>query len=301
MAIGKITHGFGGFTQIGSVRVLNRPGGALTMPRQLDIPYPISYQQFGLMNHADGLRFPVLQVPAIPMDQTDPWFTAALLNAWFVTRSAMPTSDLAEIASGIIFCDNGVVATTGRGGWKVLKPKGAGFVLSVEKGQPIGFQMRFAGTDRTATGVSAPAGGIEGTPLEFDAATLGGDLANKGIIGATLQWDTGLTPNMELDGTARPVEQNAGMPTASLSIRMNATTDASPPGWNEDPTAYAEIAGSISIVRESGGGNTVEFSFERGILQNPDDRRQGQGRIIREFSYNLLGGLSAYPIEIADV
>lgn len=301
MPVGLITHGFGGFAKIGSVYVLNRPGGAVTMPRQLDIPYPISYHNHGALNFADGLRFPVVNMPAVPMDSTTPWFTAALLNAWFMTRAVMPGNDLTEIANGILFCDNGVVSGNGLGGWKVLKPKGAGWTLNVEKGQPVGFQMRFAGTDRTTTGLAAPSSGLEGTPLEFNAVTLGGDLASAGIIGCSLQFDGGLTPNMELDGTARPVEQNAGMQTASLTIRMNATASVAPPGWNVDPTAYAAISGTISIQRLAGAGNAVVFSVTRGILQNPDDRRQGQGRIIREFTYNLLGTTTTDPVTIADV
>lgn len=296
-----ITHGFGGWTKIGSIFVLCRPGGSLTMPRQLDIPHPISYQSHGQLNYADGLRFPVTQLPMIPMDQASPWFTAALLNAWFMTRTSAPVWDLAEITGGLQFSDNGVNSGAGLGSWMVLKPKGAGFTVNVDKGQPVGFLGRFAGTDRSSTLASAPTGGLTGTPLEFDSVTLGGDLASKGIIGVSLQVDTGLTPNMALDGTARPVEHNAGLLTASLTIRMNAQSTVSPPGWNVDPAAYSEIAGTITIARTADEGDAVEFSFGRGILVNPDDRRQGQGRVIREFTYNLLGTTTTDPVVLSDV
>lgn len=218
MPLGGISHGFSGFTKVGSVYVLSRPGGQFNMPRALDAPYPISFSPHGLQNYADGLRFPVLAFPAIPMNSVTPWFTAALLNAWFTTRAATPTFDLTAISGGIIFSDNGIVSGTGLGTWRALNPKGAGFRIGTNKGAPVATILRFAGTDRDSTVGSVPAAPLDGTPLEFDSVTFGGDLATMGITGFLLDVDTGLTPNMELDGTLRPLELNAGMMTAALTI-----------------------------------------------------------------------------------
>ena len=301
MPVGGITSGYLGYTKVGSVYVLANPGGAFAMPRALNIPYPLSYSLHGYVNFADGLRFPVVTSPAIPMNSTTPWFTGALLNSWFFTRSAAPVNDLTAVSGGIIFSDNGIASGTGLGTWRALNPKGAGFTLFVEKGQPLGMLLRFAGTDRDTTVGSLPTGPLDGTPLMFDAVTLGGDLASSAITGLTLNYDTGLTPNMELDGTLRPVELNAGLPTASLQIRMNSTNSANAPGWNSDPTLYTAITGTISLKRLAGAGNTVRFSFSNGVLIDPDERRQVAGRVKRVHNYNLLGTNSADPLTVADV
>lgn len=301
MPLGGISHGFSGFTKVGSVYVLSRPGGQFNMPRALDAPYPISFSPHGLQNYADGLRFPVLAFPAIPMNSVTPWFTAALLNAWFTTRAATPTFDLTAISGGIIFSDNGIVSGTGLGTWRALNPKGAGFRIGTNKGAPVATILRFAGTDRDSTVGSVPAAPLDGTPLEFDSVTFGGDLATMGITGFLLDVDTGLTPNMELDGTLRPLELNAGMMTAALTIFMNATAGANAPGWNVTPASYTEVSGSISVKRLAGSTNTVVFTFTRGVLINPDERQQQQGRVGRTFTYNLFGSSTTDPVTIADV
>lgn len=296
-----ITHGFAGYTKVGSVFVLSRPGGQFSMPRALDTPYPISYTNHGLQNYADGLRFPVVNAPAIPMNSASPWFTGALLNSWFMTRSAFPNVDLTAITGGVIFSDNGIVSGTGLGTWRALNPKGAGFRIGTNKGQPVGCILRFAGTDRDTTVGSVPAAPVDGSPLMFDSVTLGGDFANVGITGVLLDVDTGLTPNMELDGTLRPTEMNAGMVSAALTIWMNSTSGADAPGWNSDPTLYTETSGNMTVRRASGAGNSVRFSWTRGVLVNPDERQQQQGRVGRMFTYNLFGSSTTDPVTIADV
>lgn len=301
MPVGGITHGFQGYTKVGSVYVLSNPGGRFAMPRALNVPYPLSYSLHGYVNFADGLRFPVVTAPAIPMDSTTPWFTGTLLSSWFFTRSAVPAFDLTAISGGIIFSDNGIASGTGLGTFRCLSPKGAGFTVFVEKGQPVGMLLRFAGTDRDTTVGALPTGPLDGTPLMFDSVTLGGDLASAAITGVTLNYDTGLTPNMELDGTLRPVEMNAGMPTASLQIRMNSTNSANAPGWNSDPAAYTSISGTITLRRATGVGNSVRFTFVKGILLDPDERNQVAGRVARVHNYNLIGTTSADPLAVADV
>lgn len=308
----SITHGYGGFTQIDTVRVLCRPGARLAMPRNQDAPHPISYQQYGLLNYVDGLRFPVLQLPCIPMDMggvsggVASWFTSALMNAWFMSRSAMPVHDLTAVANGILFSDNGIVSGPGLGSFKITQPKGAGLVIQCRKGQPLQIMLRFAGVDIIGTGISAPAAGLQGTPLNFGRVLLDGDFLNKGITGFTLMFDTGLTPNMELDGTERPKEQNADIMTGSLTLECNAQAVDYPGFNNADLNDFPEVSGAISILRQranSGTGAsdiTTVFDVTRAVIQDPVDRAQQQGRVMRTYQYNLFANTTTPPIAISE-
>src|SRR5581483_11370951 len=97
------------------------PGAQLAMPRNLDTLYPASNQPFGEINLADGLQFPTLNMPLVPMTgMATPWWTAAILNAWFKTRT---NDDLSAIGNGgIDFADSSDAAGTGR--FRCLNPKG---------------------------------------------------------------------------------------------------------------------------------------------------------------------------------
>src|SRR5262245_53034586 len=101
MAIGGVSQGAYGFAKIGSTVLLLRTGASLAMPRNPEMPHPISGGgNAGIVNYADGLVFPVVNLPVVPLDTgAASWFTAANLNTWFITRSAIPIGDLAEVPS----------------------------------------------------------------------------------------------------------------------------------------------------------------------------------------------------------
>jgi hypothetical protein len=323
-----ITHGFAGFLQIDGVRVLCREGASLLHPRNLDIPYPISAQQGGQLNYGDMPTFPVIQVPAIPMDplggdaptggpggkDADPWFTSLNLNNWFIIRTAGPAYDLNELGGPFVFSDNGIVGGAGLGTWQVNNAKAAGFSLNIDKGAPVGFVMRWAGgsIDSTIPAPSIPdptmSSGLPGKPLQAGVCSLGGVLANKGVIGVTLDFDTGLSANMELDGTNDVKEQNADLPTAALTIRMNAQSGIDPPGFGLDgngaPSYYEALNLIINIKRDKTANKTLSFTIPRAIPVDPDNRRQMRGRVVRSYRYNCLASLGAvpgsYPIIISE-
>jgi opacity protein-like surface antigen len=298
-------HGYTGYMSIDGVRALCRPGARLSMPRNLDIPYPIDMGFGGAVNYAEGLKYPVIQAPLIPMENTTPWFTAANLNAWFNTRAAAPTRDLGELANDLLFSDNGISSGTGLGTFKVVKVKGAGYTLNFRKGSPIGFNVRFAGRTRQTTSTGLPTAGLDGTPLNFARIAFGGALANVGIAGATLSFDTGLTPNPELDGTVFPKEHNADIPNASLSLELNARADVDAPGFDSaNLDTYPEVTGVIGIQRVSstpGPAVWVYFTITRAVPRDPDDRTQQQGRIMRPFTYDLFASAAgSQPVLISE-
>lgn len=260
-------------TSSGPIHVLCRPGARLSMPRNLDTPYPISNQAFGIINYADGLQFPVCDFPMIPMAS---WWTAANINTWFNTRTS---DDLAGIGSGgIDFSDSSQAA----GQFNVENPKGASYQISASFGEPIGFMARFMGTNVSTTlGGTIPASGLTGTPLEFNSVTFGGGITSDLITGFTLDVDNGMTPNPELNGTLRPTEMNAGIQTARLTLQTN---------------------GGVPLVDGTTGTITiggVNFEVTYLIAQAPVDRAQVAGRVIRSFSYLVLASTSQVPVLVS--
>lgn len=292
--IGGVTLGSFGFIKIGSSFALARVGAGFSMPRNLDMPHPISGFGFGILNYAEGLKFPTLNCPCIPIDNgvDSGWFTAANFNAWFHTRSSGPVYDLSEITGGVIFSDNGSVGT-GTGVFKVTKVKGAGYTITCRKGQGIGVLLRFAGRTRTV-GVSGdkPTAPLQGIPLNF--ARLDFDSTSpfyqKGIVGLTLQFDTGLTPNMELDGTVYPVEHNAGLPTGTLTLECNALDAVAAVGYDSTGDLPEEVddAEFEILAVDSGTPVTVTWTLSKLIIRNPDDRQTQAGRVMRTFQYDVI-------------
>lgn len=260
-------------TAVSPIVILCRPGASVDMPRNLDTPYPISNQPFGILNYADGLRFPSVALPTVPMSG---WFTAANINSWFFTRTS---DDLATIANGgIQFSDS----NDANGQRSILNPKGGGFTLSGSMGEPIGFTMRFMGTDAsTALAGTAPATGLTGTPLQFNAVSFAGAFVNQKITGFTIDLDTGLTPNPELNGTLRPTEINAGIVTARCSFSTNSGV----------PFADGS-SGTITV-------NGVNFAIAYLVCNDPDARRGQAGRVIRSYTYTCLATTTAYPITVS--
>jgi hypothetical protein len=239
------------------------------------------------------------------------------------------------------FSDNGITMggavanPSGIGTWYVNQPKAAGFSLNIDKGAPLGFVMRWAAGGINAldpgsgspVGIISPTTGLVGTPLQAGRVVLGGSLAQRGIIGVTLDFDTGLSANMELDGTNNIKEQNADLPTAALTIRMNAQGGIDPPGFSilasdtpdgtrkKGEPQYDEVGGTpasgagqmvIGILRDSSPpGKWIWFTVTRAIPVDPDNRRQMRGRIVRSYRYNCLADAQnslpiSYPIQISE-
>lgn len=267
------------------------------MPRNLDIPYPISNQPFGALNYAEGLKFPVLQLPAIPMDMyrsngttyATPWFTGTNLQSWMITRTGAPCFDLGD--ADIVFSDNGVIDGAGVGSFFVPNAKPAGFTLRIRKGEVIAFMMRWAGTERFLNGQSLPASlgggtvsivapstGLEGVPINYSRVTLGGGFADLGIIGITVNFDTGLTPNMELNGRTGVSEHNADLPTCTVVLECHAYPGVDVPGFDySDPDAYPEVTNGQILIRHSASAASnqdMRITFPRLVIQDPDDRTQ---------------------------
>jgi hypothetical protein len=295
-------HGYTGYLVIDGSRALARPGARMSMPRNLDIPYPISVGKGGAINYAEGLKYPVLQAPLIPMESTSPWFTAANLNSWFHTRSSGPTYDLAELGADLLFSDNGIAAGAGLGSFKMTKVKGAGYTLTFRKGAPIGFTARYAGRTRALVTSGAPTTGLDGTPMESDRIVFSAAIASLGIAGGTITFDDGLTPNPELDGTKFPKEHNADIPNATLSLEFNSQAVDAFGFDSANLDTYPETTGAvIAVKRDLVVPTYLYFTLSKAIPRDPDDRTQQQGRVMRPFVYDLLAtSAGAQPVVLSE-
>lgn len=301
-AAGGVSQGSFGFCKLNSTVVLIRPGASLAEPRNLEMPHPINGSGYkGIFNKADGLHFPVVNIPTVPMDiGAASWLTAANLNAFFITKAAFPSGDLGELTN-LYLAANGIV-NAGATAWKVNKAKGAGFTLVIRKGQPVGMNLSFHGRSRQkAVSGDRPTSPLAGSPLMFDRLSLGTELDGKGIVGVTLQYNTGLTPNMELDGTLMPVEHNAGLPSCSVSIEYNALDAIAPLGYDStNDTWQDEDAVDFSLLVDSTTPTSLVFTMARLVVRNPFDMQTQANRVQRSLTYDVIGTASQNgPLAIA--
>jgi hypothetical protein len=258
------------------VRVLCEvPGPQLSMPANFDTLYPASNQPFGEINRAEGITFPTLEAPMAPMTA---WWTAVNLNAWFHTRTS---DDLAAIGGGgIDFADSAQAAGIGR--FRMQNAKGCGYRLSWAFQERVRFLARFWGTDLDPLlPASAPGTGLTGTQLMQNAVAFGGALNTGDIISGSLEYDNGCTPNPVLNGTLRPTEINAGLPTAFLTLQHNGGV----------PLASGST-GTITV-------GSVVFTVTDLECLNPRDRSQQAGRVVRSFRYKIYGSTTAFPVVVS--
>jgi hypothetical protein len=286
------------------VVVLLRPGASQAYPLNPDIPAPINgYGGYGAMNIEEGLQFPQWNLPCVPMDTgAENWFAATPLNAYFLTRSARPVWDLSALSS-FAYSENGSVGD-GQGVWNGTGVKGGGFTLVGRKGQGIAMMMRFTGVSAApeTTAGNRPTTGLAGSPLSFNRIAFPAASAfdGKGVVGFTLQFDTGLSPNMELDGTFHPYEINAGTPNCTLSVEFNALNAIAPPGWDPVTNTKEELVDvpiTINIV-DGGTPTLLTFTMKRLHIRDPRNRQGTAGRAQRTHTYDCLATTTAQPLAI---
>lgn len=294
-----IRQGYRSWAKIGSVYVMCRPGAGVSEPRNFDVPYPLNNSE-GELNVTEGLHYPQVNMPIIPVAD---YFTLTNIENWFHkrgTNTALATYD--DLTAYDITIQDSLQpsSTANFGQRKIYKCKGAGYTLSFSKGEPLGFNARFGGTQSTmlTTAETMPDNNRITSPgLNFSAISFGEGLAGAGIIGGSLEIDVGLSPNPELDyesgdtipaGTAAtagdnvglfPKELNAGLLSASLTLQTNAG----------EPLAD-DTAGEILIE-----GQNMKWSLARLVCINPYDRQQMAGRVVRTYRYRVFSGTDGAP------
>lgn len=200
-------------------------------------------------------------------------------------------------SAGIVFFDG--VTCTFMGGVKLDTIR-----ISFAKGQDIGFDCTFVGTwARQFNPSSGEMAALMATNSDCnqvmrfnnvgieDPASGTNPFADK-VFGMTLTYSNNHTPNMGLDGTVYPIAQNAGMPSAGVSLTLQGLDSV--PG---DINAVLTEKGIAFTVYGSWDNDAVSwlnkpratFTIPNLVVYNPYDRSGTLGRVLRNYSYTALG------------
>lgn len=266
---------------------------ALLIPIQdgSDQQYPPKYVDVdGVANNVfdvseyNGIYFPTINAQA---DVCKTWFTAANLNAWFVTRGAVGHGDigfddLSEIANGLIMSDgNRVFGYTGA--------KGGSLALSCRQNDVVRCQMGFmapTGTEITWENVA--------TVLDQRASFANVVFVSgvDGVTDFTFSIENALQPNPIFAHASQGsglVEVNAGKPRISLSLTIDAA--------GTFPTNFGQI---VFTIKPPGATTAVTFTLLKCRVNNPDDIGKRGVRASQTFNITCksVDGV-AYPITIS--
>ena len=294
------------------------PGVRLSWPKNYSIP-PIlgNYWQF---NYTEGVRLPTLEVDLVPRDKTLEALSGATGGPIPVAlaRSGGPAANdiaIIDTVAGILNTYQGVTftgAVTFSNGRKALTMVGAkvdGFVISVgSKGDDLRIKLRIVGCACFATygiGTAAPAGiGIppwdNATPLRFQSSnfyqsaactTIHTTLGNA-VTSWSLSYNNNCTPDPSLNGTTAPAAINAGLPTCSLSLSVQAATivDQNLDGQSVTIGIKSPPTGTGS---SAGLGLLAAFTLNNVLNATPDELNQTAPRVLTPHQFICRGSDSA--------
>jgi len=281
-------YGYSGGCKIGTAVAMLIPGSNMDRPLGEQVPQPVG-NRYGGVNYSQGMRFPAVSLNAVLHAS---WFTAANLNAWFCTRGGAAPFDLTAIAGNLNFYES----TLGK--HKILSPKGAGFSLNFSAGQAIlTMGMQFHGT-ALDTADAAPAF-VNTAPLSYAEVSFGGSFSTVKIRSGSIQWNTGLTPLEDMNGSHYPSEHNAGIPNLSVNLQVYPETAVTIPGLTDDNTVTAVTDATLSV--KIGVATYTTFSFTSLLLANPNAKsvQDPNQRVLRDLRYRGLATTAAYPMTIS--
>lgn len=252
------------------------PGAQLTCPENWDVP-PIVGNRWHF-NYGDGFLQPTLDVSYVIRDKAGEALSSTLLN-YFLTRTNDVAHDTLPITNGVTLWD-------GRAGFRLVGAKADSFSISCAKGQPIQFSARFVGFGDMVELTSAPAF----TPwdatrvLRFNAINFNGNLAAK-VWRFGLSFSNNHAMDMSLNGSRFAVNCNAGMMTAGLQLSMQGEAAGNIPPSGE-PVEFTVTGGT------NGGSRLLTATANNPLLMNGRNRAVTAPRIMRDYSFDLLGGTS---------
>jgi hypothetical protein len=255
------------------------PTAQFTMPKNFIIPPVIgNYWQW---NFAEGFQQPSVDLVFLCRDKgslgsLSEVLSTTFLNYW-LTRTSDAAHDTTAIGSGVAFWD-------GRSGFTLGGAKAESFTLSGAKGQLLQFTGRFLFNSITPLGAAPSFTAWDNSaPLIGKNVTFDGNFANEA-------WNFGLsfannhTPDMSMDGTNLPTDNNAGLMTAGLNVTAQAALLTFP---DNNPVPGSLTAINITIT---GANGTRVFTINNPINQTPNNRAVPLGRVMRQHSYVAIGG-----------
>lgn len=313
MAATAQTQGFLGVVKIGGVRFTTRANPQFRANRNLEVApvlgttYPSVYGR-GMMtptvslslvprdvDHASPnygnclgstfLSFVFDRLNALVTPTTSPnpsVFESKVIDvtptAWSAAKSLSAAAAVA--AGGIVFSDGASV--TVMGGVKLES-----FRIGTSKGQDISVDCTFVGTwfrQFTAAEFDPDTLLLRGTSdcssvLRFQNVTVSAPLNDK-VFGFSFSYSNNHSPNMALDKSLFPADQNAGMASAGLSLTVQAL-DAFP---DESLSAFGNFQFTVT-----GTTGSTTINVRRLVVSNPYDRSAPLGRVLRNYNFTGLG------------
>lgn len=251
----------------GGLNIPIYPGAQLNIPRNYAIP-PIvgNYWQF---NYGDGFVNPTIDVQIAIRDVATEALSLNFLNL-FMTRSADVAHDTSALTGGIVFYN-------GRRAIQLLGAKADSFSIGSSKGDDIRFSARFCGTGIAATTAPLTPAWSNANILRFNKGTFAGALA--GILWRyDLSFGNNHNPDMSLDGTTGPANQNAGMMTVGFNVMAQAVDD----------TAVSAVTSAALTI--AGANVSRTFTLPNLLCETPDNTGITAPRNMVQRSYHCLGG-----------
>lgn len=259
--------------KIGATAIPCYPNARLTCPMNWAIPAIIgNYWQY---SYGVGLRQPAVDVTFAVRDKTGEALSSTLLGMFF-TRSADGAHDTTAVSGGIQFWN-------GRSGFTLGGAKAESFTMGCSKGDEIRFSARFVGTSITPLGAAPGVTAWDSSRiLRFKAVNFGGSLANI-VWSFNLSFSNNHTPDLSLNGSEFPADQNAGMQTAGFVISAQESDSATIEALDSSGPFSQTI-----VITGTGGNLTLTLN---GLLnQTPNERDVRVPRIMRDYSFACLGG-----------
>jgi hypothetical protein len=287
----------------GSMYACKPEGTRLNCPKNYQVPAIIG--NFWQLNFGEGIRQPMVDVSFVVRNKSNEVMNPAFFSM-FHTRTNDAANDTTALTSGITFWN-------GRQGFVLNNAKADSYTIGCSSGDQVRLSARFVGstlTPLTTTPVYSTAFD-RANILVFKYLTFLGTLANV-VWNFNLTFSNNHSPNIPLNGTEFPVDQNAGMQTASFNYTVQAATQAANfatggatnpffnSAWGQvpdnglvPPPATPETV-AFQITGTDFGTTPVPFTrtftLNNPIDNTPDDIDVPQSRVMKQHSLVCLGG-----------
>jgi hypothetical protein len=288
----------------GSAYAINPGGTRLQCPKNFQVPPIIG--NFWQLNYGEGLRNPMVDCSMVVRNKSNEVMSPTFFN-YFHTRTNDAAFDTLPLTSGITFWN-------GRSGFVLNNAKADSYTVGCASGDQIRISARFVGSTLTPiTAIPAYATAFDrANILVFKYLTFLAGLSNV-VWNFNLTFSNNHSPNVPLNGTEFPADQNAGMQTVGFNFMVQAATQnplllqnatstnpfyTSSYGTVPDNAAFPPPSSPTTIAFQIAGSDygasptpfTRTFTLNNPIDNTPDDMDIPQGRVMRQHQYLCMGG-----------
>ena len=282
------------FGALGNIPCL--PGVSLSVPENYAIPPIIgNYWQW---NFGQGFINPTLDVSFVFRDVATELMTptsgSVSAPTSFFDYAHQRSNDGAHDVPTI---GNITIQPSGIADALVLQnAKIASYQMSCSKGGEIVIHASFVGTGIATIGSPLTfTGWSNANIMRFKNVTFASPMDNQ-VWEFGYNFSNNMTPNMALNGSEFPADQNAGMQTASFNMSTQIAT------VNRPDNGTFPVPGSLTPLSFiiAGTTKTLTFNAPNPINNSKRSRQIAAGRVMQASQYTLLGGdgISSPPVSI---